>query len=740
MKMKFILLSIDFYQLIITLTSSLQIHMAIAEENTFQQGCDNMAIKLTNPINLTITDFQQDRTMFLKAEWDASPSADVDHYDFQYKKTSESAWNTKYVDESPAVVAVETLGEYDVRVRAKRADGEASAFTVEQHEVSKIDLSIFESNSNFEVDKVQISGTVSSTNGDATVTGTSTKFTREIINGDTLVFGTQEKIVSSVTDDTHLELTTTATEDNTDVNCHKTGYIALKGDVWVARDEHKIYFPDSGIWLHDQTSGLLGERVEFNRDVGDVHTQMGFSGGSSAKLFLDSHDTDSDAQSFAILKTSYASDYITLLLGISNGTDGYILRTVTIEKDVLRLPQYKLQLGDAGGVGENDKLLFFDTVTNDLVITKDSVENFVFANPAFAEGETYYRYDVLTHKGITFTFLPADKTITERYHPGTSVGKEMLLFNITEFQELGSVLRYQLTEANCLNVLPTTTIYFTYNIEGLDITDWYGTCGQPVIAGTNYVAFVDTGNVTAFRFSNGEWIVTEQGSGTTAWNVGNEDPDVASVIGNGTINATGSWGTDDIYSYNWNYGCNDSYIPAKLNGTTCADGSEITKPFVYGQNNCGVDFDEYEKTLGSYGDQTGTRSLTGGTTYSLEIDTSGTGGLKREFPENIEYWDEVNNKIDLPNHYKIFDVRYTFKFESSDINNFVCVTIQRDGGDNRVLFAHTYQVARKNVAVCCSQNVPLYTSPQTSQYGLKVYITPTGDGTISEEGIVIIRR
>lgn len=55
-----------------------------------------------------------------------------------------------------------------------------------------------------------LTGTVATTTGDATVTGTTTEFLTEVSNGDTIVIGANTYVVLSVTDDLALELTSNA--------------------------------------------------------------------------------------------------------------------------------------------------------------------------------------------------------------------------------------------------------------------------------------------------------------------------------------------------------------------------------------------------------------------------------------------------------------------------------------------------------------------------------------------------
>jgi len=640
---------------------SLLILLVILVVNMFQRDGDKMG-KPSNPINLVITDFQQDRVMFIKATWDISPSSDIARYLFRYRKTTETDWEQLYIKDNVAIVSVETLTDYVVQVATEDINGNLSAFTGDEYTVSEINLSITRTGGSIGtvtgtdpalvVEDLELSGTVSITSGDATVTGSGTDFLKELREGHDVKIDGNVYTIDSITTSEELELTTNALTTASDEKIYLANMVLVRGDVYIQKGKNGIMFPDTGWKIIDDDFGAP-QVLRFQNVAGDTDFRLTTS-------FLTSQ--------LAFIKNTSA---------------------------------YKIDISPSGEVR----------------ITTDGDDYYngekILTAPKFEEGETYYRYDVVSFKDKTMRFLPADKDVTERYHPDTSVGQTQNLFNLFEFQEFGSEIRMQLSEANCLDVTTSTTIAFT-SLSGLTITAHYGSCAQPTISGNN-VVFSDTGTLTAFRFSNGQWIVTEQGTGTTAWNVGDIYGD--STTGNGTI-SNGTWGTDDIYSYNWNYGCNDTCIPALIIGTECANGTAITKPFVYGQNNCGVDFEEYEKKFGTYGDQTGSRSLTKNTQYSLEIDTSGTGGLKREFPTGIEYWDEVNNKIDLPNHFKVFDIRYTFKFNAAVTNAYVKVDIQRDVAGGRVL----------------------YESPDTALYGLKVYITPTQNGTISEEGIVIIRR
>lgn len=642
------------------------------------------SIKLSNPINLNVTDFQSDRAMYIKATWQPSPTSDADHYSFQWKRQSDLTWNSQYVDESPAVVIVEGAADYDVRVQAIDGNGNRSGFAGYQHTVTDINLSITRTGGSIGtvtgtdpalvVEDLELSGTVSITTGDATVTGSGTEFLKELREGHEVKIDDNIYTIDSITSSTELELTTNASTTASGEKIYLANMVLIRGDVYIQKGKNGIMFPDTGWKITDDDFGTP-QVIKFRNE---------------------SHDTQF---------------YL---------TDSFLSSQMAFTRDT---GAFKVTINS----GE------------EVLITTDGDDYYngkkILTAPKFEEGETYYRYDVVSYKDRIMRFLPADKDVTERYHPDTSVGQTENLFNLFEFQEFGSEIRMQLTEANCLDVTTSTTIAFT-SLSGLTITAHYGSCTQPTISGNN-VVFSDTGTLTAFRLSNGQWIVTEQGTGTTAWNVGDTDGDV--TTGNGTI-SNGTWGTDDIYSYNWNYGCNDTCIPALIIGTECADGTAITKPFVYGQNDCGVTFDSYEKPFGTYGDQTGSRSLTKDTQYSLEIDTSGTGGLKREFPNGIEYWDEVNNKIDLPNHFKVFDIRYTFKFNAAVTNAYVKVDIQRDVAGGRVLYENTHFIGRSGTDVICSANIPFYTSPDTALYGLKVYITPTQNGTISEEGIVIIRR
>lgn len=167
---------------------------------------------MTNPINLSLTSEQKDRAMYITATWDASPSADVDHYLLQFKQTAETAWDSLYVDSSPGVFAVEGGYTYDVRVAAVGTDMTKSGFVRDEVEVDSVNLTIDKGSNTLFVGNATMSGTISTTNGSATVTGSSTAFLTEIAEGDTLIIGNYEKVVDTVTNNSSLTLTTNMTE------------------------------------------------------------------------------------------------------------------------------------------------------------------------------------------------------------------------------------------------------------------------------------------------------------------------------------------------------------------------------------------------------------------------------------------------------------------------------------------------------------------------------------------------
>lgn len=299
---------------------------------------------MTNPINLSLASEQKDRAIYITATWDASPSANVDHYLLQFKQTAETAWDSLYVDSSPGVFAVEGGYTYDVRVAAVGTDMTKSGFVRDEIEVTAVELDITTSNGQLIVGDVQLTGTISTTSGSTTVTGTGTKFSRQLKTAQTIKFEGEEKTISSITSDTALTLAANAEATNTDVDYYLTNMIVLKGDVWIARGEDKIYFQDSNTILHDQTGGLIGDRVEFNNDVGNIHTQLGFAGGEAARLFLDSYNTSTGKRSYTILQQHYNNDYVYVTFGIPTPT-GYTMRFFEIyaSKIVTTIP--KLQLG-----------------------------------------------------------------------------------------------------------------------------------------------------------------------------------------------------------------------------------------------------------------------------------------------------------------------------------------------------------------------------------------------------------
>jgi hypothetical protein len=188
-----------------------------------------------------------------------------------------------------------------------------------------------------------------------------------------------------------------------------------------------------------------------------------------------------------------------------------------------------------------------------------------------------------------------------------------------------------------------------------------------------------------------------------------------------------------------NYGCNNSYIPAKLDGSECADGSAITKPPIYGDNGFDGTITEYNLMMGVYKDATSSRSLTGGSTYSLDITPSGTGSLLEEYPHGLNFWNSTAMQCELPNGNHIYDVRYTFIFNTSVATSFVKVQAQINGGSNYIIY-ETSHYCKINTDVTCTSAFPVYVSNEMAQYGLKIRIIPENNGTISSEGIATFKR
>jgi hypothetical protein len=119
-----------------------------------------------------------------------------------------------------------------------------------------------------------VSGTVSITTGTKTVTGVSSKFTTEIKPGDTVQFSTSDVVytIDTVTDDTHLTITTNSANTYTNVNMYLSEVSACNATL-VNEEDPDVHTPIRGtaIQFYNGRLWIGGENGLFYSQVGQYN-------------------------------------------------------------------------------------------------------------------------------------------------------------------------------------------------------------------------------------------------------------------------------------------------------------------------------------------------------------------------------------------------------------------------------------------------------------------------------------